>query len=65
MRAIRARYDGKEIRVPPDVGLQRPCDVIVLFEEEESDIDAEWLKMQEKSLAEAWDDKEDAVYDRI
>jgi len=65
MRAIRARYDGKEIHVPPGVGFQRPCDVIVLFEEEESDIDAEWLKMQEKSLADVWDDKEDAVYDRI
>jgi hypothetical protein len=25
--------------------------------------DFEWLKLQEQSLAEAWDDDEDSVYD--
>ncbi|MCK4625130.1 MAG: hypothetical protein KAV00_07465 [Phycisphaerae bacterium] len=65
MRAIRTRYDGRKIRITRDIERLQPCDVIVLFEEDESDIDADWLKMQEKSLAKAWDDKEDAVYDQV
>lgn len=65
MLAMRTRYDGKKISVPPDARGVGPCDVIVLFEEEESHGDAELLKMQEESLAKAWDDKEDAVYDKV
>jgi hypothetical protein len=32
-------------------------------EEDNPADDAEWLKMQEQSLAKAWDDKGDSVYD--
>lgn len=65
MLAIRTRYDGKEIRLPRDVKGLAPCDVIVLFEQDNSPSDADWLRLQEESLAAAWDDKEDAVYDEV
>jgi hypothetical protein len=65
MQAIRATYDGKEIHIPKDMQAIPPCNVIVLFEEDKSADDFAWLKMQEQSLAKAWDDKEDAVYDSL
>lgn len=65
MLVIRTRYDGKEIRVPRNAKGLPPCNVIVLFEEEEPSESAEWIKMQEESLVKAWDDKEDAVYDQV
>jgi hypothetical protein len=42
-----------------------PCKVIILFEEERPAEDSEWLRMQEQSLAKAWDDKEDSIYDEM
>lgn len=65
MLAIRARYDGKEILVPKNAQRIPPCDVIVLFEDDKSGENGDWLKMQEQSLEKAWDDKEDAIYDQI
>ncbi len=65
MLAIRTRYDGKGIHIPQDVKRLAPCDVIVLFEEENSPSDADWLRLQQESLAGAWDDEEDAVYDEV
>jgi hypothetical protein len=65
MLAIRTTYDGKEIRLPEDAKSIPPCNVIVLFEEEQSAGDSDWLKAQEQSLAKAWDDTEDGVYDSL
>ncbi|MBU4400355.1 MAG: hypothetical protein KKE86_13600 [Planctomycetes bacterium] len=65
MLAIRTTYDGKEIHIPKDAKGVPPCSVIVLFEEEGSAGDADWLKLQEQTLAKAWDDEEDAVYDNL
>ena len=65
MLAVRTRYDGKDVRIPQAARPPGPCNVIVLFEEDESFRDAEWLKLQEKNLAKAWDNEEDAVYDRV
>jgi len=65
MQAIRATYDGKEIHIPKAAQGIPPCNVIVLFEEDKPTDDAEWLRMQEQSLANAWDDKEDSVYDEM
>lgn len=65
MLAIRTTYDGKEIHVPETAKNVPPCNVIVLFEEDESAADADWLNIQEQTLAKAWDDKEDAVYDNL
>ena len=63
MLAIRTRFDGKEIQLPEDVKGLPPGDVIVLFEEQPHVSDNDWLTMREQSLANAWDDKEDSVYD--
>jgi hypothetical protein len=65
MQAIRATYDGKEIHIPKGAQGFPPCNVIVLFEEDKPADDSAWLKMQEHSLAKAWDDKEDSVYDGL
>ena len=63
MRAVRTKYDGESILVPADVRSLPPCNVIVLFEDEQSRVDAGWIKIQEQAMASAWDDKEDGVYD--
>jgi hypothetical protein len=34
-------------------------------EEDNSPSDADWLRLQEESLAAVWDNKEDAVYDEV
>jgi hypothetical protein len=65
MLAVRAIYDGKEIHIPEDARGIPPCNVIVLFEKDEPAIDGEWLKVQEQTLANAWDDEEDSVYDNL
>ncbi len=65
MQAIRATYDGKEIHIPQAAQGMPPGNVIILFEEETPAEDSEWLKMQEQSLAKAWDDEEDSVYDEM
>jgi hypothetical protein len=65
MLAVRATYDGKEIHIPEDAKGIPPCNVIVLFEQEEPAEDIGWLKIQEQALAKAWDDEEDAVYDQL
>jgi hypothetical protein len=65
MLAVRATYDGKEIQIPEDAKGIPPCKVIVLFEEDEPAGDAGWPKIQEQTLATAWDDEEDAVYDKF
>ena len=65
MLAIRTTYDGTVIHIPENAKGVPPCNVIVLFEEDESTENADWLKLQEQTLAKAWDDKEDTVYDNL
>ena len=65
MLVVRATYDGKKIYIPEEAKAIPPCNVIVLFEEDERGKDLGWLKLQEQTLAKAWDDKEDAVYDNL
>jgi hypothetical protein len=65
MLAVRTTYDGKEIHIPENAKSIPPCNVIVLFEREETEVDGDWLKAQEQVLAKAWDDEEDALYDNI
>jgi hypothetical protein len=62
MLAVRTTYDGKKIVIPDNAKGIPPCNVIVLFEKDPN-ADADWLKMQEQTLATAWDDEEDSVYD--
>lgn len=67
MLAIKARFDGSKIVLPEELGNITPGEVIVVFEAPLS-IDhekAEWMKIQEQSLAKAWDNDEDSVYDAL
>jgi hypothetical protein len=63
MVTIRARYDGNEVHLPEEAKGLRPGEVIVLFEDERSRVDQDWLKAQEQALAKAWDDEQDSIYD--
>ena len=62
MHAVRARFDGEKIVLPPDAPPAQPGDVIVIFEDSES---ADLLAAQEQTLKKAWDNDDDAVYDRL
>jgi hypothetical protein len=67
MLAIKAVFDGSKIVLPEKMGDVTPGEVIVVFEAPSS-IDhekAEWMKIQELSLAKAWDNDEDSVYDAL
>jgi hypothetical protein len=63
MLAIRTRLDGREIHLPAEAKGLPPGNVIVLFEDERHASDSDWLKIQERTMADAWDDKEDSIYD--
>ena len=67
MTAIRARFDGKKVILPKKDVPCRPCAVILVFADDSEDADAErfWQGVSEASLANAWDDDEDAVYDKL
>jgi hypothetical protein len=63
MLAIRTRFDGKEIHLPAETKGLPAGNVIVLFEGERHVSDSDWLKIQEQTMADAWDDEEDSIYD--
>jgi len=67
MLAIKARFDGKQVVLPPDVRDVPPGDVIVVFENVESHSreSSAWMKAQEAIFATVWDNDEDAVYDSL
>lgn len=64
MKAVKARFDGREIILPDDVGDLAPCEVIVIFPM--ADVAAadrrDWERAQEEAFARAWDNPEDEVY---
>jgi hypothetical protein len=66
MHAIKARFDGQRIVLPPELKAPAPSDVIVIFEDQPADSeDTGWQKAQEQTLAKVWDNAEDADYDRL
>jgi hypothetical protein len=67
MRAIKARFDGKAIRLPKDLRKAPPGEVVVIFQEERPDGDdsLSWLNAQETAFAKVWENDEDAVYDSL
>jgi len=66
MVAVKARFDGKKIVVPEEMRGAPPGEVIVIFPEvAEANESWAWMKGQEQAFAEAWDNDEDAVYDRL
>jgi hypothetical protein len=67
MRAIKARFDGQQIMLPPDVPRGTPADVIVVFPDgpQDGDEQAAWMKAQESPFGKVWDNEEDSVYDSL
>ncbi len=67
MLAIKARFDGKEIILPPSIPDVSPGEVVVVFEAAEAgpeDI-RDWMKVQESAFAKVWENDEDSVYDSL
>ena len=67
MRAVKAKYDGRNIILPEDARGEPPGEVIVVFQEgaRAAGEDALWLAAQERALAEVWENEDDAVYDSL
>ena len=67
MLAIKGTFDGKRVVLPTTPDMPE-CPVIVVFGNAALPADPErtgWMRVQEETLAEAWDNDEDAVYDRL
>jgi TusA-related sulfurtransferase len=67
MRAIKARFDGKTIKVPKELRKAPPGEVLVIIQEKQAYIkdSASWLKAQETAFSKIWENDEDAVYDSL
>ncbi len=67
MQAVKARFDGKNIKFPKKLARSRPGDVVVIFQDPPAKTaDATlWLKAQEAAFAAVWDNDEDAIYDSL
>ncbi len=67
MRAVKAHFDGEKIALPEEAKGEPPGEVIVVFQDPDSE-DAEkafWLAVQEGAFAAAWDSEQDAMYDDL
>jgi hypothetical protein len=67
MQAVKARFDGQQIMLPPEVPWGTPADVIVVFPDELQNgaEQAAWMKAQEDTFGKVWDNEEDSVYDSL
>jgi hypothetical protein len=66
MLALRSKFDGKQIITPQELNGHRPCDVIIVAMDAETQHDrAAWQAMHDASLGDAWSNEEDAVYDDL
>ena len=65
MVAIKAQFEGEKIVLPENLRGLPPQEVII-YEADEGTLETQaWLKAQEASFANAWDNDEDAVYDQL
>ncbi len=64
MKAIKARFDGKQVILPAELKNLPPSEIILVYPNEESPTRA-WAKVSESAFAKAWDNDTDAVYDAI
>jgi len=65
MLAMKAKFDGKQVRLP-SVPHVHECPVIVIFNEDgDSDKNEAMMKAQEDALKKVWANEEDAVYDHL
>ncbi len=64
MKAVRARYDGRQVVIEGDLGGLTPGDVLVIFDTSSHQA-PDWITVQEEVLSRVWDNDEDAVYDSL
>ena len=67
MHVIRAAFDGEKVIVPGEVRGFPPGEVILVFENgaESGEEREAWTRSQESAFAKAWDNDEDAIYDKL
>lgn len=65
MFAIRARFDGKSIKLPGLLPSAQPGEVIVVFGGGNEEEDTRWLEAQQARFADVWDNDEDSIYDNL
>ena len=68
MIAVKAKFDGKQVILPADFQPPAEQDVIVVFEEGGPTDEQEralWMRASEESLQKAWDNADDAIYDKL
>ncbi len=67
MRAIKAHFDGKSIKLPKQRKQLAPGEVLVIFNSAASTEEdrASWLKAQAAAFAKVWNNDEDSIYDTL
>lgn len=67
MKAIKAHFDGKTIKLPKELRNAAPGEVLVIIADKqpEGDDSSAWMKAQGSAFAKVWDNKEDADYDDL
>lgn len=67
VRAIKAHFDGKSIKLPKEIRNVPPGEILLIVEEgqPEADDSSAWMKAQETAFAKVWENDEDAVYDSL
>jgi hypothetical protein len=65
MTAIRAKFDGNRVILPPEASGREPGSVIGVFEDGEDADRTFWEAAQESTLAKVWENADDAIYDDL
>jgi hypothetical protein len=66
MVAIKTQFDGEKIVLPDNLRGLPPQEVIVIYSASDDSLMGQaWLMAQEQTFAKAWDNDEDAVYDKL
>jgi TusA-related sulfurtransferase len=67
MRVIKAKFDGKTIKLPKQLKQIAPGEVLIIFDSAPAANGdrSSWLKAQELAFAKVWDNDEDAIYDTL
>jgi hypothetical protein len=67
MKAVKAHFDGKTIKIPRELREAPPGEALVIIQErpEEADNTLSWLKARETAVAKVRDNEDDAVYDSL
>ncbi len=64
MRVAKGRFDGKKVELTEKIEGVAPGEVLVIFDGTDAER-RQWERAQEEAFAKAWDNDEDAEYDRL